>query len=235
MKSKFLMLILFFYLLSALSCGESDDNATVKFSIEFDDVISLKRAQSATGEGGKALYDLSRTGMIGKITVSAEDIESVETLFPQSEMGTGASSIAVEIEVKAGVGRRIMGTLFMNEGGAVSAFASKNNLSVDLQSGEEREVSLILIERLWGNVILSLAGNNYRGFVKAYPVEKSLGAILPPGEYDAKEGAFLISGVPLGYEYWFRLESAGGETADYGYDSPCFVNSESAACFVGEK
>lgn len=230
MHIKIWNIALLFLLFAAFSgCGdESNNTATLRFKVEFDDVTVIRRAQETSGDSEATLYDLNQTGMIGKLIITGSEIQPVEVYFPEAGYELEGDAIEVEAEIEAGLERKVSGVFFLSEQEKVKAFNSQDDIAFSISAGQEKEIALSLYEADTGSIKLELAGEDTSDFVRAFPVESSVGVIFPPADFSPEINGFLFENIPLGFQFWFRLENKNGEFSEIHKNPPYSAETESA-------
>ncbi len=197
-------------LLTAFAAGCGDDGAHLELHVRAEAPL-VAAPRLADG------YDLTGPGAIGEVQVDGDTRRTLR--FPEGQ--DPEASLALEVDLAAGT-YRLSGRCLLNEG-AVTAFRSAEPAALSLAAGQLAEATLALRQVPSAEVELALGDHTA---ARVFPVEASLGAVLPG--VAPEDGVARFPALPAGFTYRFRLDALDGPTLES--EEPCVVSEPSTRC-----
>ena len=195
------------------ACGSSDSSHLVaRFELP---------GPGSPGSGpltnDQGLFLLETAGAYVALSASAPDMDEVKDSWPDeaADYSPGVDFVDLELAVPAGYNRQVRAVAFLFADGRPYAFLQETALSVDLQEGETREVTIELLEAEVGEV----SG--------AAPAEVAEVWLVDVGEL-----VLLSSVAPDNGAYEFPFAPLNRELAVDWVDTEGKAHSDSAQSFV---
>lgn len=200
--------------LAICGCSSHDSSGRVVARFALPGADSSNEGALQNEEG---LFLLETAGAYVALSVSAADMDTVKTTWPEeaSDYAPGASYVDLPLDVPAGDNRKVEAIAFLFTNGRPHAFLQNVELSVDLEEGETKELTIELLEAEIGEVSGSAAAE-----------------VAEVWLVDLGEAVLLSSAPAANGAYEFQVAPLNRELAVYWVDVSGETHSESEQSFV---
>ena len=212
LSQRHLLLVAAAILLAPVACDSHDSSlVTARLSLEIPDTGLDQTAGDLFDEHG--FFDLTRYPVFVAVSVSAPDMETQMTVWPQSadDLTPGLQTVVLLLDLTPGDDRQVDARVYLRDSKESFLFAPETAWTVALSPGSTKDIELNVSQLDDGTV----SGTAPATATEVWLVDSQMGVLVDRVPVD--EGTYAFARVPydIAFEIWWlddADEATLGET-----------------------